>query len=80
MDTTLIPLVLLALGTGIVGTAFGLRDAAQTVECPECPHCRMLALERVRVEEERRRREDDLATWYGQRRRAGPDDHDRRRD
>ena len=66
MDTSLIPLVLFALGTGIVGTAYGLRESAQPPECPECQHCQAMALTRMHLEAQRRR-DDDIASWYRRR-------------
>jgi hypothetical protein len=74
MDSTIVPLLLVALVAGIASSWIELRNSLKPATCAECPHCRAI-LARQRQEaaaEERRQRE--LSSWYA--RRHGLDDRE----
>jgi hypothetical protein len=72
MDTSIVPLVLLALLAGIASTWIELRSSLKPAICDECPHCRaILARERQEAAAEARRQRE-LGSWYA--RRHGLDD------
>jgi hypothetical protein len=67
MDTSIAPLLLVALVAGIASTWMELRNSLKPAICGQCPHCRAI-LERERHEaaaEARRQRE--LGSWYAKR-------------
>ena len=72
MDTSIVPLVLVALAAAMTSTWLELRNSLKPAYCGECPHCRA-ARERERHERaEEARRQKELSSWYA--RRNGVDD------
>jgi hypothetical protein len=67
------PVTLIALAVAIIGTAYELRTAREPVHCPECAHCRTVALERDA-------QQHDLQEQYARRNRTDREDDDRRID
>jgi hypothetical protein len=67
MDTSIVPLILVALVAGMVSTWLELRDSLKPQVCHECPHCRA-NLERQRHEAaEEARRQRELSSLYARR-------------
>jgi hypothetical protein len=77
MDTSIVPLVLVALVAGMVGTWHELRASLEPAACTECPHCRDRKAAQLAAEQEHVRRQAELRSWYA--RRNGLDDEDERR-
>jgi hypothetical protein len=76
MDTSIVPLVLLALVAGMYGTWHELRSSLEPSTCSECPHCRDRAAAQQSEAREQARRQAELRSWYA--RRNGLDDEDER--
>jgi hypothetical protein len=76
MDTSIVPLVLVALVAGMAGIWIELRNSLKPAYCGECPHCRA-AREREQYEAAvEARRQQELSAWYARRHGAdeGEDD------
>ena len=71
MESTILPMALVALFVAMVVTAYEMRRSLVPVACSECPHCRDLAAEREQ-------RERELQTWYARTHGLDGDDDDRR--
>ena len=72
MESTILPVALVALFVAMVVTAFEMRRSLAPVACNECPHCRDLAAEREQ-------RERELQTRYARTHGLDGDDDDDRR-
>jgi hypothetical protein len=78
MDTSIAPLILVALVAGMASTWIELRNSLRPAVCGQCPHCRAI-LERERHEAAMEaKRQRDLSAWYARRNSVDdPEDDDR---
>jgi hypothetical protein len=72
MDTSMAPLILVALVAGMAGTWMELRNSLKPQTCDQCPHCRAILVQQRQQAAAEERRQRALSSWYA--RRHGVDD------
>jgi hypothetical protein len=67
MDTSIAPLLLVALMAGIASTWMELRNSLKPAVCDQCPHCRAIRERERHQAAEEARRQRALGSWYAKR-------------
>jgi len=79
MDTSIVPLLLVAFLAGIAGTWMELRSSLEPPACAECPHCRERRARQRQERVEAERRQTELQALYARRWRLDEEEESRRR-
>jgi hypothetical protein len=80
MDTSFVPLILVAFVVGMAGTWMELRAAVEPPTCGECPHCRDRVAERRQERLAAERRQAEAHSLYNRRWRTDDEEERRGRD